>query len=927
MSPAETQVRGPWAALLAGVLGGALAGAIDGALALASSAAGARGGALLALGSGVGAVAGGILCALFLGVEAAVAARWPAAAQRGHSVGVAAAALASPIVIRDAVALFAGAQASRLPGHQALSALLVALGLAGGAWSARFVGRVLARARQRRSVALGGALAAAVLAAVGTWADRRVLPRLYPWFHETLAVFFLVGVILAVRFLLVGGPRAVTGTTSRRRLWTIGAVVAAVGLLAFGWTRLLRSDTVRFLTFERAPFVGALVRRVPGVFTDKPRSLAKGPTVPEHELPPLPEGPERPDADVVLITIDALRADHVGAYGYSRRTTPHIDALARRGVRFERAYAQAPHTSFSVASMLTGKYYPTIARLVPGDVHDPLTSLLRKYGWKTGALYPPAVFYVDSDKLKAYQDSNFDFEYVKVEFVDAQARLAQIAEFFETERPKKAFLWVHLFEPHEPYERWPEYDFGPSDVDRYDSEIAYADAAVGRLLRFIEQKRPGAIVILTADHGEEFDEHGGRYHGKTLFEEQIRVPLIIAVPDVAPRVIPGPVELIDLAPTILGLLDIPVPVRMRGTDLGPWLASPPAPNDRLPPAFAEVENKRMIVLGNEKLVCDLNFGFCQYFDLARDPREQRDLAAERPERVSELRGRLDLWLDDHGRFEPHLLRGQANPNGETIPKAIERGRLGHLGVIDDLFALVASASTEPLAVRREAARLIVTAMPVRRATRDRVRAGLEHPDPDIRLWMAVAAARLGEQDVAARLYPVVAVRAPQGRPDGATAGQDDPELRLQAALALAEVGDAAGLDVLVATLGACPSVPLCRLTVLALGKLRDPRAAPALIEHLGEVQNRHEMATALGDIGDPSALLPLAERLQNDEYVPVRAAAAHGLAKIALGHAELRGKVRGLLEGALGAEREGSVREAIEAARATIAGRKSPSRR
>src|SRR4029079_11151819 len=109
--------------------------------------------------------------------------------------------------------------------------------------------------------------------------------------------------------------------------------------------------------------------------------------------------------------------------------------------------------------------------------------------------------------------------------------------------------------------------------DRYDGEIAYADAALGKLLAMIEARHPGAIVIVTADHGEEFDDHGGRYHGSSLYEEQIRVPLVIAVPGVAPRVVSGPVELIDIAPTILGLLDIPIPSRMRGEALGPWLAT------------------------------------------------------------------------------------------------------------------------------------------------------------------------------------------------------------------------------------------------------------------------------------------------------------------------------------------------------------------
>src|SRR5256885_12362107 len=101
--------------------------------------------------------------------------------------------------------------------------------------------------------------------------------------------------------------------------------------------------------------------------------------------------------------------------------------------------------------------------------------------------------------------------------------------------------------------------------------------------------------------------------------------MIVAVPGVSPRVVPSPVELIDVTPTVLNLLDIPVPARMRGTDLGPWLASPPAPVDRLPPAFAEAEDRRMVVWRGEKLLCDPHWGFCAYYDLSRDPGAKANL--------------------------------------------------------------------------------------------------------------------------------------------------------------------------------------------------------------------------------------------------------------------------------------------------------------
>jgi HEAT repeat protein len=342
-------------------------------------------------------------------------------------------------------------------------------------------------------------------------------------------------------------------------------------------------------------------------------------------------------------------------------------------------------------------------------------------------------------------------------------------------------------------------------------------------------------------------------------------------------VVPGPVELIDLAPTILGLVDIPAPVRMRGTDLGPWLGVPPAPAARLPPAFAEVAEQRMIAWGLEKLVCKMNWGYCEYYDLAADPHEKKNLAEVAPERAARLRQRLDEWLDDHVRFEPQLVKGPANPDGSAVPKAIERGRLGDLSAAADLAAMLQSSS--PLPVRREAARLLV-ALPARPETRAAVLAAQGADDEELRRWVAVAGARLGDAGALARTRELLAGSA------------GDRELRVQAALALARARDGSGVPVLAQALDDCHENILgCQLIILELGNLRDRRAVPALLAHLPEVQNRREMVQALGAIGDPSATGALVERLGHDEYVPVRVEAARALAK--LGNGGPRGRRRG----------------------------------
>jgi arylsulfatase A-like enzyme/HEAT repeat protein len=813
----------------------------------------------------LGALAGAVAAAL--GALLQRAAPSSATAREGRRVGAVAALVASPLVFYDAFALFAGPKAARVPAHGAISVALGLAVLAGVFVAARAYAARLARARAAQGGVVGRLLAAvlATLALVAHGANRVVLPRLYPWFHVTLAI------VTGVCALAAAGLFAASRARPSRPFRLVAALaIAGVGL-GFALVALARSPVLRFAAHERTVLTSLALRAVPAFVEHRAASSAPhGPEGPA--LPPLPEGPRRPDADVLLITIDALRADHVGAYGYPRATTPNIDRLAAKGVRFVRAYSQAPHTSFSVASMLTGKYFPTLARLAPGEKHAPIAEVLRTYGWRTAAFYPPAVFYVDAAKTKTYAETNFGFEYVKFEYIDAQRRADQVLAYYDQAKPTKSFVWIHFFEPHEPYEKHADFGFGAGDVDRYDSEIAYTDAAVGRLVAETRKRRPNTVVIIAADHGEEFDEHGGRYHGSTLYEEQLHVPLVISVPGLRPGVVADQVQLIDITPTVLTLLDIPVPARMRGTDLGPWFATPPAPDARLPPAFAEVEDRRAMIYRNEKLLCDLRWGFCAYYDLAVDPGEKHNLAEEKPAQAAAMRALLDDWLDGHVRLEPLLARGASNPDGGPVPRAIERGRLGDLLAAPELAALM--NGNAPLPQRREAAQLLV-GLPARRETTAPLSRAANDPDTQLASWASVGAVRLGDAAARGRVRSLVtaSTEADAGAPAATS-------LRVRAALALADVGDPTGVPVLGASLDRCDDVLICRFIILALGKLRDRRAVPALLQHLPEVQNRREMVDALGDIGDPAAREALIERLRGDEYEPFRVQSAVALAKL-----------------------------------------------
>jgi arylsulfatase A-like enzyme len=879
-----------------GVVAGALAGVLDAVSAVAGGIGGMSAGQavrLIAVAAALLSAAGG-LCGLGIAAGGWVARRTRAPRR---TAAVLAALAAAPLVVYDAFALFAGHRAASLPGHGAVSVLLALGGLVGVGSAAAAYARRLGPASAARGRSW---VPAALLFGFGVafeLANRLVLPRLYAWFHLSLAAATLAVFVLAVR--------TVAGRV--RPLRAAGLAVAAAAACGAAMVALGSSQVLRYVASERTVLTAVALRALPA--PHRTESVALG----GHRapLPPLPPGPRRPQADVLLITIDALRFDHVGAYGYGRNTTPNIDRLAKSGVRFTRVYSQAPHTSFSVSSMLTSKYFPTMARLAPGEKHEPIAAVLRNYGWKTAAFYPPAVFYVDSDKLKTFAETNFDFEYVKFEYIDAQRRVDQLLAYYDQVNPKRSFVWVHFFEPHEPYVAHPGFEFGagdPSDIDRYDSEIAYTDAAVGRLVTEVRARRPGTIVILAADHGEEFDEHGGRYHGSSLYEEQLRIPLIVSIPGAEPHVVDGQVQLLDVTPTVLNLLDISVPARMRGTDLGPWLATPPAPAARLPPAFAELEDKRMVSLGGEKLICDMRLGSCAYYDLTTDPRERRNLAEERPERAAFLRGLLDHWLDAHLDFEPPPVAGAAASLEPVVSKALERGRLGDLGAAPELAAIV--SGNGPLGERREAAALLVALSP-RPDTAPALARAAGDPDRTIAAYAAVGALRLGDGARHARVAALVA------DPQTAT------DLRVRAALALATAGDAGGLPVLAAALDRRDDIQLCRFIIETLGRLGDRRAVPILLHHLPEVQNRREMVVALGALGDPTAIDPLLENLRHDAYVPVRAEAARSLARLgATAEAAQRRKVLAALDEAARRDTEPTVTAAARDAATALRGGK-----
>lgn len=743
-------------------------------------------------------------------------------------------------------------------GFAALVGLFAAaIAYGGGPW----LGRALAWADQggKRRAVWTACVAGAVLAL--ELGNQWVLARLYPAFHAALTA-------LALGVAALGWAPWRTALLGTPRLWlaaAAGLILAAGAGLVPGARSVSGFDNLRLILLERAPSlrwgVQLAARVAPPPPVDGLSDCAVEPCLdplaaPAAANPKDAQGLDWQGRDVFLITIDALRADRLGAYGNARNLTPELDALAREGAVFEAAYAPTPHTSYSLTSLMTGKYMRPLLLQGAGEDSDTWAGLLRTYDYRTAAFYPPAVFFIDPQRFQGFEQRRLDFEYSKVEFAEGEKRLGQIRSYVEAQAPgQRLFLWLHLFGPHEPYEAHEGFDYGARDVDRYDAEVAFADRTVGEAVRTIRKRSPNAVILVSADHGEEFGEHGGRYHGTTVYEEQIRVPLLVVAPgSVSPRRIAEPVQTIDLLPTVLQALAVPRPARIRGRDLGPLLAGRGSPAGAQEGdkglAVAETEDHTLLAEGTFRLVCERKIGACQLFDLATDPGQKRDVSTQHPERFERMRARSRQLAASHGEYETRGLRSE----GRGWPAPILRGISGDADAAPELSELLDDADP---AIRRKAAELLFELQQPETAGSLRLSLTRDE-DPIVRRWAALALTRLGEG--APLVYELV---------------QDaERPFRRLAALALAETGDARGERELVAW-WADPEerdFERSRQLLRALAKIRSEDAVGPLLRSLDDVRLRPEIARTLAAIGDKDARGFLVRALLQERYQSARGA-------------------------------------------------------
>jgi arylsulfatase A-like enzyme len=755
-------------------------------------------------------------------------------------------AFATPACAWALWALTAGRRVHALPGRL----LWVALAAAAAAWAIASLAALLVRAHAgspRRGVHAAWLLAGSALALA---LDMHVLARLYPAFHTSLRVLALAGALCAAPFLTL--PRL----EHMPRRWLFWPLAVALGALAMGSAQSLAdAPNARFAIVESAPLSGRLLPRASVPRVTRAKAAAAPPARTATQL-----GIDLRGRDVLLISVDALRADRLRAYGGSG-VTPAIDALADESVVFDHAYTPTPHTSYALSSLMTGKFMqPLLSLAETTDDHPTLPQMLRNHGYRTAAFYPPAIFFVDGERFEWLRKEQLGFEYVKAMYAPAAERVPQLEQYLHEVAPgHPLFVWIHLFEPHEPYDPLPEFAHGDTPVERYDGEVRAADAAVGKLVTAFRRARPSAVVILTADHGEEFGDHGGHHHGTTLFEEQVRVPLLWSVPDRAPaHHVSAAVEIIDITTTLLSALGVPREARMRGDDLGPWLAG--HDQESTLRAFSSIEGARMWSDGRLKLICGEDE--CRMFDLAADPHERADIAQARADDAERLRAELDAFVASIPRLEALAMQG-----GGAWPAALARARLGDASAAPELVPLLSATRAD---VRAAAARALGElgangALNVLSTLRER------DTDAGVRAEAAIAVLRLGADeaiDQVAALLPA--------------AGTAPDERARRAALALAARGDKTGEAVLLATaLSPALDEPLRIAALRALGTTGGKFASQGLLPLLDEVRLRSEVAAALGAIGDSGAVAALTRALEQERYPEARHAEAAAL--IALG--------------------------------------------
>ena len=361
-------------------------------------------------------------------------------------------------------------------------------------------------------------------------------------------------------------------------------------------------------------------------------------------------GKSRKPMNVVFVVMDATRADHLGCYGYPKNTSPNIDALAKNSAVFELAFTHTPWTMPSMASMLTSLH--PLDHGVQGwkdhldDKHLTLAEAFKSHGYTTWASVSHTILvpeYGYGQGFDTYDISLMDKGY-PLDIVSSDHITNFGIKAINRSKKKPFFLFLHYFDPHKTYLPHKKFNFGASRIGKYDSEIAYTDHHIGRLLNHLKKKRlwKNTIVVVTADHGEEFREHGNFWHGWKIYDEIVRVPLIIRQPGMKAHRVVEPVTNSDIAPTLLALVGLPVPEAFKGQTIqydNRFLPQPDRPIF-FETYFMDEVCKHGIRKNQWMLIHDCDQQTWELYDTQSDPAQRQNRIETSPEVVGELKPQL-----------------------------------------------------------------------------------------------------------------------------------------------------------------------------------------------------------------------------------------------------------------------------------------------
>lgn len=401
---------------------------------------------------------------------------------------------------------------------------------------------------------------------------------------------------------------------------------------------------------------------------------------------PAPELPR----NLIVVTFDTLRAGHIGAYGYDRDTTPNLDAFASESVLFETAYSQAASTVPALSSLMTSRYphqtgvLETYKYAVPEN-EITLAERMKESDFKTGAILGIGVLMPTRRMDQGFDDYSYTLYTNKQYWKTAAEVTDEAVEWLNENRDEPFFLWVHYFEPHQPYEVVPQeardrFLDVPSahpmlagikpdsahharvrkKIDAYDGALSHADSEFGRLVTEMRKLElfEDSMIVVSADHGETLGEHGQHGHVFGLWQQVIQIPLIIHLPNVRPNRVAGRVQHVDVVPTIVREMDLPtendppfegqaLPLT-RSDDSRFWVRPSLEPRDAFAETWYRNHRAASLVTDRWKFIVDQPHDGSEVrtwlFDLGEDRYEAVNLIDKEPATAARLESRLRAWM-------------------------------------------------------------------------------------------------------------------------------------------------------------------------------------------------------------------------------------------------------------------------------------------